>query len=385
MERELIHFSYQKIWQQEWKGHDVPKEVYRSFLNHVGKISDRFTMSRSELRSDYLDAKEGRYAYLLYFHLANVCRNLAVMREIHRNRLFPANVRRVLDVGTGMGSALWGLFLSHDRWDKELEVTAADRSRKSLVDMKDLLDLFARGRRMRPLDVKLKAMDLFDERTPKQVGELPAQDLIFCSNVLNEVAKVSKNRAVSLVHKFIDRLSDDGLLIVVEPALNQTSRELTLLRDEILKKGDVYVPAPCGHEGPCPLNNEPRDWCHFETAWDPPALRRRFEKSLRHASGVLKYSYLVFSRRPVGDATGKHRVLSDRLSERDGHFSWLLCSPEKKLKMVLDKKYYKEEPYRNLGRGDRVKLELHPITRRKDISPYSDDVQSGDPMAIEID
>jgi hypothetical protein len=56
-------------------------------------------------------------------------------------------------------------------------------------------------------------------------------------------------------------LADGGVMVLLEPALRQTSRELLALRDHLLTAG-LEVLAPCFWTGPCPALARERDWCH---------------------------------------------------------------------------------------------------------------------------
>jgi len=118
----------------------------------------------------------------------------------------------------------------------------------------------------------------------------------------------------------------------VEPALQKTSRSLTLFRDQLASSGDLFFPVPCGHAGRCPLNQEPRDWCHFDVGWEPlrSAIESRARWNIPPASSNTLFSPYAWSGTPYSSITDIES-LSDRLKTREGEVV-LLCAPDQKLK-----------------------------------------------------
>ncbi|MFH1018717.1 MAG: small ribosomal subunit Rsm22 family protein, partial [Pseudomonadota bacterium] len=177
-------------------------------------------------------------------------------------------------------------------------------------------------------------------------------------NVLNELDELGEGRMGAVLCGLLDRvLERDGKLVVIEPALLRVSRKLTSLRDAVLKSGRYSTPAPCGHSERCPLNAEPKDWCHFEAAWDPPPLRRRLEEFLDHRARSLKYSYVVFEQREKKRPEFTYRVLSDPLESREGACV-LLCSPERKIALYYNRNSKAGAIIQGLRRGDWVRAKI---------------------------
>ena len=60
-------------------------------------------------------------------------------------------------------------------------------------------------------------------------------------------------------------LAPGGTIVIIEPALRETSRELLAVRDLLLSQTAqpaLDVVAPCFWAGPCPALERERDWCH---------------------------------------------------------------------------------------------------------------------------
>jgi SAM-dependent methyltransferase len=131
-------------------------------------------------------------------------------------------------------------------------------------------------------------------------------DLIVAAHLLNELEPDRQSadrphRLARLVESWCDvLLADGGTLILVEPALRETSRVLLGVRDLLLGGGALRVVAPCFFAGPCPALARERDWCH-------------------DAAGTVDYSYLVLRRAgSVSPATdpGVFRIVSAAMPEK---------------------------------------------------------------------
>ncbi len=130
-------------------------------------------------------------------------------------------------------------------------------------------------------------------------------DLVVASHLLNELFVSSKGggqvggqtdgqtdgqteerltRLAGLVNRWgEDLLAPGGLVVLIEPALRETSRDLLQVRDRLLAAGRLRVRAPCLYRGPCPALARERDWCHDAAAG--LETRRRVD-----------FSYLVLDR-----------------------------------------------------------------------------------------
>jgi hypothetical protein len=212
-------------------------------------------------------------------------------------------------------------------------------------------------------------------------------DLVVASHLLNELlldmqvhrqTEERLTRLAELVNRWgSDLLAPGGLIVLVEPALRETSRDLLRVRDRLLAAGRLRVRAPCLYRGPCPALARERDWCHDAA----PGLETRRR---------VDYSYLVLDRNgdelgePVGDGEGRPgpggagpeaswsagadgsvapeagalvRVVSDPLVEK-GKLRLFVCGERGRFPLVrLDR--HVSEPNRSLGalaRGDLARI-----------------------------
>jgi hypothetical protein len=146
--------------------------------------------------------------------------------------------------------------------------------------------------------------------------ELPAEagrfDLVVAAHLLNELyvdrspSERARLRASRVLAWSEGLLADGGLVILIEPALRETSRDLLEVRDQVVAAGLVVL-APCLRQGGCPALQRERDWCHDAA---PVEGRPRVD-----------FSYLVLRRGAAGVAAPAcdpelYRVVSDRLTEK---------------------------------------------------------------------
>ena len=207
-----------------------------------------------------------------------------------------SGVRRVLDLGAGTGAA--GRLL-RERLGREVEVVSVDRVAVGPDTV--VADLRQRGR-------------------PR--GVTGTFDLIVAAHLLNELAaELDVTARAALVFSWgRELLAEGGLLLLLEPALRETGRELLEVRDRLIPAG-YFVVAPCLWQGPCPALARDRDWCHASAAWEPEEAARRAGQSR------VDYSYLVFAR--AGQPSGERRlfrVVSDPIVEKGRLRIWG-CGP----------------------------------------------------------
>jgi hypothetical protein len=127
-------------------------------------------------------------------------------------------------------------------------------------------------------------------------------DLIVAAHLLNELfvdrppAERAEPRTARVLAWSKTLLKTGGVMILLEPALRQTSRELLAVRDRLLTAG-LEIVAPCFWTGPCPALARERDWCHDAA---PIANGARVD-----------YSYLVLRAAASGEAADRNSAQAD--------------------------------------------------------------------------
>ncbi len=121
----------------------------------------------------------------------------------------------------------------------------------------------------------------------------------FC---LNELNLSPQELAPLLVKHWEKHLHEEGLIILVEPALKAQSRKLLELRQAILaQKTSLQVLLPCLGSRCCGALSHPEDWCHEQVSWWRPSLIRTLDSLAHLDHKTLSFSYLILakSNRPL--------------------------------------------------------------------------------------
>jgi Mitochondrial small ribosomal subunit Rsm22 len=214
-----------------------------------------------------------------------------VLAEVYGSDRRPP--RRALDLGAGTDAAGAAL---RARFGEALDVVSVDRIPGPGIVVADL------SRGLPPVEGRF--------------------DLIVAAHLLNELfpdlplAEQVDARARRVLAWSRALLAEDGLLVLVEPALRETSRALLAVRDRLLGWG-LHVVAPCFWSGPCPALARERDWCHDTAPGSPGGV-----------SGTrIDFSYLALSPVPARPATPEvFRIVSDALVEK-GRLRFYGCGP----------------------------------------------------------
>ena len=286
----------------------------------VAAVSHVYTRQRGQMAT--LD-KRALLARAGFFWPRDLPKVFGPLDELSTWNLAPKKeTLRVLDVGAGLGATSFGLA----RWLRlrglpvqQLHVTALEHSADALRGFGAFVRAFADlPDELVPIELHARSEDLQQARIDHKV------DLVLFGFVLNELflelpEQERVTRRAELLQQASERLAPGGAIIVLEPALKATTRELMQLRDAlVLRAAPPFVIAPCVHTRPCPMLASERDWCHQELAYAlPPKLAAiAGEAQLRYEG--LSYASLLLANtaRPHTPHTTDaplYRIVSDRL------------------------------------------------------------------------
>jgi ribosomal protein RSM22 (predicted rRNA methylase) len=203
--------------------------------------------------------------------------------------------------------------------------------------------------------------------TANLAAELPAVsgrfDLIVAAHLLGELyvdrpADERIDARAQRVGAWAEALLEPGgTVILVEPALRETSRELLAVRDQLLALSDLEIVAPCFWTGACPALARERDWCH-DAAPMPSGPR-------------VDFSYLVLRDRwrPIPGQL-RYRVVSDPLPEK-GRLKLFACGPTGR------------HAYVRLDRNESPANAAFTKLERGDVARIAGEVEANDGMRVE--
>ncbi|MFW5925850.1 MAG: small ribosomal subunit Rsm22 family protein [Myxococcota bacterium] len=241
----------------------------RALADAVADVSEAYTRRRDRLERLGGDAR-ALAARLRFFLPRDLPKVQTPLEELQLAGGLPRGRHwRVLDLGAGLGTTTLGVarFAARTGTADRITAVAIDRDGRALALLRDLA---ARSERMGlvPIHVETHAGDLGSLRPSDLTGPF---DLVLLGFVLNELTTAPPDdvRAVESLSRVLadwSRVLDEkGALLVLEPALRDTSRRLQAVRDRIVATpGPPHVFAPCLGVDACPMLATPRDWCHTD-------------------------------------------------------------------------------------------------------------------------
>lgn len=329
----------------------LPGEL-RQVAGAVRELSLGLTRERQLAGARYLDDPRLLGAYLLFYWPVSYLQARAVLSEL------PHGPRSALDLGSGPAPVA---FAALDAG--AAEAVAADRSSLALAAARALAA--AAGEPLATLE--------WSPRRATALADLTGGrgfDLVTLGHFLNETFRggAAEERRAALLEEAAGLLRPGGSLVVVEPALRQTSRELLAVRDRMVARG-YPVRAPCLFRGGCPALIRETDWCHAERPVELPPLVAEIGKLAGLRREALKMSYLVLG--PRGEPWAEpppgrvFRIVSEPLPSK-GRLRFMGCGPEGRMGLALQEKHLSDGNRRFVGlrRGDVV--ELTGLERRGD-------------------
>ncbi|MBS1120971.1 MAG: Ribosomal small subunit Rsm22 [Deltaproteobacteria bacterium] len=250
--------------------------------------SQRYTSDRQRLAQP-TDRAADLAARAAFFTIADAMKIAIPIGELVQRGALPARrPLRVLDVGAGCGAMTLGLVASLAP-SIALEVVAIDHDAAALGIAKAAIQAFTTGREA--------TVTLVTQSADALRAELPPADLVVLGTVLNELAAAD---ALALVERALGAISDDGAVIVIEPALRDTSRALHAVRDAVITRGTGHVFAPCTRRGaPCPALADPNDWCHEDRALQLSPRTAELARLTHLRDGGMKLAYLTLRKQPL--------------------------------------------------------------------------------------
>jgi ribosomal protein RSM22 (predicted rRNA methylase) len=311
-----------------------------ALAQEVMNLSRLFTTSRQSLPPRYLDDPARAAAYLSYFLPVNLSKVQVLLDELpsENSSEAPDCSMAVLDLGCGPGTEALALldWLWHRSPEraKSLSVLAADSSHESLQDAKRLWEAYCQEVGISNEGLKCVEGNLehpLKGELGKQIMRNGPYDLMIMANCLNELFSTSidpsAERAV-VVAQLLPYLAPHGTIMIIEPALRQTARDLHQLRNLLLKQNLCTVYSPCLHERDCPALDHPDDWCHEERPWQTPPAIAALDRKVGFIKDALKFSYLLLrkdGRTIVPRSSQTFRVVSE-LRELKGEKRAWLCN-----------------------------------------------------------
>jgi SAM-dependent methyltransferase len=308
--------------------------------------------------SGYMDDPNLLGAYLLYYWPVSYLQVSLAFAELSPARPIASSGswRRILDLGSGPGPASAAVL---DAGATGCEVVLVDASERALGLARSILESGDNP----PSRIESRVLDLESEEA---LPEGPF-DLVILGHCLNELwhgKREALDRRSSLLRRAAKTLAPGGMMLILEPALLLTSRELIALRDRLA--GELWrILRPCPGSYPCPILAAGSERsCHAESPWtliEPVA-------SLAAAAGLdrasVKCAYFLLS--PPGQGNppeegfvGSRRVVSDPMLNKAGRLRYILCGEGTLLTISAkaDDEAARIAGFMDLRRGDSIRFQ----------------------------
>lgn len=293
---------------------DNKRFLTRSIAPHVKAFSEMFNRKEGT-QTDGIDhedywaegnAKNRRLAYLLSFMPPNLFRVASVWAELHRLGFqFPKidGEFRGLEFGAGVASGACGILAG----EKFAPIGLPEHGSFALIEQsKPALQLGASwfDHLAESYEISLKSrsfhrrVELDQPWLPKNA---PAFHLMVMSYFLNESPLPPETIALEMLKTAENHLEQEGLMILVEPALKLQSRKLLLIRKALIEQiktsgSDLKILLPCLGEQACGALIKEDDWCHEEVDWMRPSYLRELDLLTGLDRRTLPFSYLVLQK-----------------------------------------------------------------------------------------
>lgn len=314
------------------------------------------TGSRDLPGSGYMEERDLLGAYLLYYWPTSYLQVALALAWLGRQAAGPLGLGRVLDLGSGPGPATAALLDAGAR-----EAVLLDSSSAALSLASGLLA---------PARVVTRVANLEAGLPSDLEGNF---NLIVACHSLNELWKSgdrAQEKRLGLLKEATKLLAPQGILLLVEPALLVTSRDLLALRDGLLGLDpSLDLLGPCTRQGPCPaLAAGPSQTCHAQVAWDPPGPIVALAKEAGLDRSAIKTSWFAFARKSGDTArpspgtdpmtSFEALVVSEAMLNKAGRLRYLLCSEAGRLPFSAkkDDEAARRQGFHNLGRYDLVRV-----------------------------
>jgi len=324
----------------------------------VMRLSLGLTRERALAGRPYLDDTELRAAYVAMYWPVSYLQTQEVLS------IAGGKLGRVLDIGGGTGASAAAALDAG-----ATAVTIPDHAGDALGFCQSLF----KGEPVETI-----------QTNAEDYAPAKKYDTILGVHVLNELYGADEDREtllLSTVNSWMEHLTPDGRLIIIEPALKVLSQDLLKIRDALMVAG-MRIQAPCIFQGACPALKD-NDWCHTSLIWTPPHWVTRLAEASNLDRTRITMSYLVVSRSgpalelPPG-SSDLARVVSEPLHTK-GRLRYLVCGTKGRYPIVSPESRVNEDTQDMKRLPPGTVVELGPTVTKGD----GEDVSKGYVKVVE--
>ena len=311
---------------------DAHQGVARNAEGGFRELQRGLTGSRSLIGASYMDNPSMLRAYLDFYwpiSFEQTRRALAVSAFLEGIKESAFSFLRVIDVGSGPGPVA-AAFVDAGAED----VVLIDQSARALDLASDTIPArCGRGGGSGNARITTVVADI-SRPEPASITLWGRADCVSFGHSLNEVAADSDDRVAirtELLERYAEALAPGGVILVIEPALLSTSRDLIGVRNLLVDRGwRVVAPCPGRSFLPCPvLAAGETQTCHDEVSWKMPASVAALAQSMKLDKESLKMTWFMLRPPSQGESHVRDeslfRVVSDPMLNKGGRVRRLVC------------------------------------------------------------
>ena len=313
----------------------MPELNWKSVRTHNKRLN-RIRKQMYKLSDDFAESSPSEIKYSDAYFAYNFPLNLMKVRSVvlQLKYLYPQVFEhltefRICDIGCGEGAGMLGIYYGLKQFET-LKFTGFDTSPHILRKCKHMMQWLKTVDER--VQVRLQQQDMSHGLLKKKVAKY---DIVILANSLTEMF-TDGAIPVNFIERLLKSCADNGMIIVLEPATKNLSRQLMTLRDDIVSRQKGQVLLPCLHSENCPLIDirKQKDWCHQSISWQPPDYLKILNQGLNREIKRLKFSYLVIAQKkfPKPD-TNTFLVISNLFKEK-GKKRCFLCTPTGRVELV---------------------------------------------------
>ena len=322
---------------------NLPDTVLRPLATGLVQLSERYVHRKPTSRGL---SREEAAAYALYYGGLNGLK----VTELARN--LPHELRTqshsILDIGCGPGTATLAL---RTVLPQVASITLVDHS----LEMRQLAQQLSSA-----LEAPAAPQQAF-----ATLDAIPRDERFSCIVCAHLLAELSPAERADFLERALARLKPQGVLLLIEPALKETTQLLMADRDRLLERHtDLEVLFPCTHRRECPMRRTaPDSWCHGTLTWDRSPLVRQLDRLTGFNKHRLKYAALVLCNagNSLGSREGRFRVIEPPARCRRGVQATLCGEGElRQIYLANSERSPSTERFRRLESWDEVSLSRTP-------------------------
>ncbi len=338
----------------KYENGNLSKSELKPFCDKIVQLSEAFNTKNEEL-GKYLSNPEYLKSYSLYYMFPNIAKLSSLFSYlIKRNNLIESGKSyKVLEVGSGPGSGLLGFLngvIYHNLLKScSFDLTPLDFSRESVRMAEKILSKIEGGN----ISVMPEPFDI-TEKIPEENF-----DIIIMANVINELFRDDEEKTskrAQLLNDIKKNMREAGVVVIIEPSLKKTSRELIELRNLLIKEKILYPVLPCTHTNFCPLSTPEHEdgWCHESYFWDAPAIIDQVDEITGFNKHHVKFSYLVLKKVREKNNSDKYYSLTSQ-HDAKGFSELMACGENGCERFIYSHKKSKGEHsrvFKKIEKGD---------------------------------